>query len=68
MAALRKTVTLQIPDSVPGDTSEDIIEKGSDVSSFRTSDVRQRQEFAGWTLLFLAFQTIGTVYGDIGTR
>ncbi|KAK9243438.1 potassium transporter [Lipomyces tetrasporus] len=30
-------------------------------------DVKHRQEFGGWTLAFLAYQSIGVIYGDIGT-
>ncbi|CAK1363229.1 unnamed protein product [Cercospora beticola] len=33
----------------------------------RDSDLRQRQVFKGWTLLFLAYQATGVIYGDIGT-
>ncbi|KAK9320201.1 potassium transporter [Lipomyces orientalis] len=30
-------------------------------------DVKHRQEFSGLTLAFLAYQSIGVIYGDIGT-
>ncbi|KAK9312686.1 potassium transporter [Lipomyces starkeyi] len=30
-------------------------------------DVKHRQEFGGWTLAWLAYQSIGVIYGDIGT-
>ncbi|KAK9358868.1 potassium transporter [Lipomyces starkeyi] len=30
-------------------------------------DDKRRQEFGGWTLAWLAYQSIGVIYGDIGT-
>ncbi|KAF2217540.1 hypothetical protein CERZMDRAFT_104223 [Cercospora zeae-maydis SCOH1-5] len=33
----------------------------------RDGDLRQRQDFKGWTLLLLAYQATGVIYGDIGT-
>lgn len=33
----------------------------------RDSDFKKRQVFKGWTLLWLAYQATGVIYGDIGT-
>ncbi|KAF2102937.1 potassium uptake protein [Rhizodiscina lignyota] len=33
----------------------------------RESDFKRRQTFKGWTLLWLAYQSTGVIYGDIGT-
>ncbi|KAF2754457.1 potassium uptake protein [Pseudovirgaria hyperparasitica] len=33
----------------------------------REGDFKSRQTFKGWTLAWLAYQSIGIVYGDIGT-
>ncbi|KAK4543691.1 hypothetical protein LTR36_005336 [Oleoguttula mirabilis] len=33
----------------------------------RESDYKKRQVFKGWTLLWLAYQSTGVIYGDIGT-
>jgi KUP system potassium uptake protein len=33
----------------------------------REGDIKQRQVFTGWTLLFMAYQATGVIYGDIGT-
>jgi KUP system potassium uptake protein len=30
-------------------------------------DLRHKQEFKGWTIIWLAFQSTGVIYGDIGT-
>lgn len=39
----------------------------SGTSSLHEGDTQERQEFRGWVLLFLVYQSIGVVYGDIGT-
>jgi len=39
----------------------------SRASSLRGGDTQERQEFRGSVLLFLVYQSIGVVYGDIGT-
>ncbi|KAK4506349.1 hypothetical protein PRZ48_000079 [Zasmidium cellare] len=41
-----------------------ISETGGNV---RESDIKKRQVFKGWTLLWLAYQSTGVIYGDIGT-
>lgn len=33
----------------------------------RESDFKKRQVFKGWTLMWLAYQATGVIYGDIGT-
>ncbi|CAD6575126.1 MAG: hypothetical protein CYPHOPRED_005582 [Cyphobasidiales sp. Tagirdzhanova-0007] len=47
----------------------DLEHKKGDIetASIQSQDVKQRQDFKGWTLFLLAFQAVGTVYGDIGT-
>lgn len=33
----------------------------------REGDMKKRQVFKGWTLLWLVYQSTGVIYGDIGT-
>jgi KUP system potassium uptake protein len=33
----------------------------------RENDFRQKQVFSGWKLFYLAYQSTGVIYGDIGT-
>lgn len=40
-------------------TTDQDSEKGEDGASIQTGDVRVRQEFRGWTLLWLAAQSVG---------
>ncbi|KAK1829992.1 potassium transporter-domain-containing protein [Podospora conica] len=40
------------------------IEEGDD---WRDGQQKQKQVFKGWTLLWLSYQSIGVIYGDIGT-
>ncbi|KAL1919211.1 uncharacterized protein VTP21DRAFT_1903 [Calcarisporiella thermophila] len=37
------------------------------VSWLKSADPKVKQTFRGWTLLFLAYQSVGVIYGDIGT-
>ncbi|KIW77249.1 potassium uptake protein [Fonsecaea pedrosoi CBS 271.37] len=40
---------------------------GSETGSVDSRDIKRRQVFHGWKLLWLAYQSIGVIYGDIGT-
>ncbi|KAF2395538.1 potassium uptake protein [Trichodelitschia bisporula] len=46
------------------DAESDIDEE---VGAVRESDYKRKQTFKGWTLLWLAYQSTGVIYGDIGT-
>ncbi|KAI9879718.1 MAG: hypothetical protein M1830_007503 [Pleopsidium flavum] len=45
------------------------VEEGSDYkdNGAQDRDIRKRQEFGGWVLFWLAYQSVGVIYGDIGT-
>ncbi|KAL1965270.1 hypothetical protein VTN77DRAFT_5872 [Rasamsonia byssochlamydoides] len=43
------------------------IETGSGETLLDERDLRKKQEFKGWTVVWLAYQSIGVIYGDIGT-
>jgi KUP system potassium uptake protein len=36
--------------------------------NWRDGHEKKKQVFSGWTLLWLSYQSIGVIYGDIGTR
>jgi len=36
--------------------------------NWRDGHEKKKQIFSGWTLLWLSYQSIGVIYGDIGTR
>ncbi|QDS72532.1 hypothetical protein FKW77_000308 [Venturia effusa] len=38
-----------------------------EIPATRESDFKHKQIFRGWSLLFLAYQSTGVIYGDIGT-
>lgn len=40
------------------------VEEGDD---WRGSHEKKKQIFSGWTLLWLSYQSVGVIYGDIGT-
>ncbi|KAK4681238.1 hypothetical protein QC764_105700 [Podospora pseudoanserina] len=48
----------------PSNSSDDV-EEGDD---WRDKHGKTKQVFKGTTLLWLAYQSIGVIYGDIGTR
>ncbi|OAP55813.1 potassium uptake protein [Fonsecaea erecta] len=39
----------------------------SETGSVDSRDIKRRQVFHGWKLMWLAYQSIGVIYGDIGT-
>lgn len=49
---------------VRNETTHDV-EEGDD---WRGGQEKKKQVFSGWTLLWLSYQSIGVIYGDIGTR
>ncbi|WQF84378.1 Putative potassium transporter [Colletotrichum destructivum] len=50
--------------AVTRDSAADVDESGDD---WRRDDGRKKQVFKGTTLMWLAYQSIGVIYGDIGT-
>ncbi|KAI4128170.1 MAG: hypothetical protein LQ347_004299, partial [Umbilicaria vellea] len=40
---------------------------GSQKAAVQERDIRRKQEFSGWVLFGLAYQSVGVIYGDIGT-
>lgn len=43
-------------------------EENEDVEDLKKEgDIKKKQEFKGWLLLYLAYQSTGVIYGDIGT-
>ncbi|KAJ9133300.1 Potassium transporter 5 [Pleurostoma richardsiae] len=49
------------------DRRADVGGDGEDGDDFRDDEIRRKQVFRGRTLLWLAYQSIGVIYGDIGT-
>ncbi|KAK8235949.1 potassium transporter hak-1 [Phyllosticta capitalensis] len=45
----------------------DLIYDEEEALDVQSRDFKQKQVFRGWTLLWLAYQSIGVIYGDIGT-
>ncbi|KAL1979213.1 hypothetical protein VTN96DRAFT_6505 [Rasamsonia emersonii] len=43
------------------------VETASGETILDERDLRKKQEFKGWTVVWLAYQSIGVIYGDIGT-
>ncbi|KAF2665989.1 potassium transporter [Microthyrium microscopicum] len=39
----------------------------NDIPDVRDSDIKRKQVFSGWQLWWLAYQSTGVIYGDIGT-
>ncbi|KAK1987316.1 potassium uptake protein [Colletotrichum cereale] len=48
-------------------TMESAAEAGEGDDDWRRDDGRKKQVFTGTTLMWLAYQSIGVIYGDIGT-
>ncbi|KAJ0162719.1 Potassium transporter 5, partial [Colletotrichum tanaceti] len=51
--------------AVTRDRAADVEESGGD--DWRRDDGRKKQVFTGTTLMWLAYQSIGVIYGDVGT-
>ncbi|KIW94967.1 potassium uptake protein [Cladophialophora bantiana CBS 173.52] len=54
----------------PSDKTKEFIKDvgvDSETGSVDSRDIKRRQVFHGWKLLWLAYQSIGVIYGDIGT-
>ncbi|KAH0294013.1 putative potassium transporter, partial [Aureobasidium sp. EXF-3399] len=58
-----------------GSRKKSVSEKEADIESvwsdepygLEERDFKKKQTFKGWTLLYLAYQSTGVIYGDIGT-
>ncbi|KAI4728007.1 putative potassium transporter [Aureobasidium sp. EXF-10728] len=58
-----------------GSRKKSVAEKEADIESvwsdepygLEERDFKKKQTFKGWTLLYLAYQSTGVIYGDIGT-
>lgn len=63
--SVRRSSTYKRRTSVQETDAESVFsEKDTGV---REIDYKKKQSFKGWTLLWLAYQSTGVIYGDIGT-
>ncbi|GAB7348500.1 hypothetical protein MBLNU459_g6904t1 [Dothideomycetes sp. NU459] len=72
---LRRSATKEDSKVIADDRKVPMTEKEADVASLWSEsageaderDFKKKQIFKGWTLLWLAYQSTGVIYGDIGT-
>ncbi|OLN93258.1 Potassium transporter 5 [Colletotrichum chlorophyti] len=61
---LNRVASNRISRAITRESTVDVEESGDD---WRRDDGRKKQVFTGTTLAWLAYQSIGVIYGDIGT-
>ncbi|KAK5658944.1 hypothetical protein OQA88_1761 [Cercophora sp. LCS_1] len=49
------------------DVATDVVNDIEEGDDWRGGQEKRKQVFKGWTLLWLSYQSIGVIYGDIGT-
>ncbi|KAK7560588.1 potassium transporter [Phyllosticta citricarpa] len=64
---LKNRASARVDDAACVEKDIDLIYDEEDALDVQSRDFKQKQVFRGWTLLWLAYQSIGVIYGDIGT-
>ncbi|KAK8162023.1 potassium transporter-domain-containing protein [Phyllosticta citrichinensis] len=64
---LKIRASARVDDAACVEKDIDLIYDEEEALDVQSRDFKQKQVFRGWTLLWLAYQSIGVIYGDIGT-
>lgn len=64
---LKNRASARVDDAACVEKDIDLIYDEEEALDVQSRDFKQKQVFRGWTLLWLAYQSIGVIYGDIGT-